>query len=41
MTGASKYAQSSRILRFQLFTLQNSKLFKTQNENDKNNYGNF
>ena len=28
-------AEISRILRFQLFTLENSKSFKTQNENGK------
>ena len=42
VTGAQIYAQNaatmseiSRILRFQLFTLQNCKSFKTQSENGK------
>ena len=32
---ATRMSEISRILRFQLFTLQNYKSFKTQNENGK------
>ena len=31
----------SRLLRFQLFTLQTYKSVRTQNKNGKNDYGNF
>ena len=46
VTGAQMHAQNaatvseiSRILRLQLFTLQNHKSFKTQNENGKKSLG--